>query len=65
MANSVDTDQIPHCVASDLGLYTICKGLSVPFLRVIMVISLLQEIKLMLSRSLNLKLWPCESYQWC
>ena len=36
MANSVDPDQMPRFVASDLG-QTVCKGLSVPILRVIMV----------------------------
>ena len=36
MANSVDPDQTPHSVASDLGLY-FCKSLSVPILKVIIV----------------------------
>ena len=36
MANSVDTDQMPHSVESDLGLH-VCLGLSVPILRVNMV----------------------------
>ena len=35
MANSVDPDQMPHSVASDLGLH--CLGLSVPIFRVITV----------------------------
>ena len=36
MANSVDPDQMPCSAVSDLGL-SVCKGLSVPKLRVIMV----------------------------
>ena len=37
MTNSEDPDQMPHSVASDLGLH--CKGLSVPILRVVTVMS--------------------------
>ena len=37
MANSVDLDQMPCTTASDLGLYTVCKCLSVTVPRVIMV----------------------------
>ena len=37
MANSLDPDQMPHSTASDLDLHR-CKGLSVPLLRVIMVL---------------------------
>ena len=39
MANSVDPDQMLHSVVSDLGLH-VCKGLSVPIFRVIMVLFL-------------------------
>ena len=35
MANSVDPDQTSHSVAADV-VFTVCKGLSVPILRVIM-----------------------------
>ena len=37
VANSTDSDQIPHSVGSYL-VYTVCSGLSVPILRVYMVI---------------------------
>ena len=37
MENSVDPDQMPHSAATDLGLHS-CKDLSVPILRVIMVV---------------------------
>ena len=33
VANSIDPDQMLHSAASDLGLH-VCKGLSVPLLRV-------------------------------
>ena len=39
MANNVDPDQMLHSAASDLCLH-FCKGISVPILRVIMVIFL-------------------------
>ena len=35
MANSVDLDQTPHSMESDLGLH--CSGLSVPIFKVITV----------------------------
>ena len=38
MANSIGPGQMPHSVASDLGLHCL-QSLSVPILRVIMIIS--------------------------
>ena len=53
MANSVDHDQMLHSAVAHL-VYTVCKGLSVPILRVIMVVSFicnkyLQKISLVAS----------------
>ena len=39
MANSVGPDQMLHSVASDLGLCTVCSGLSVRMFRVIQVLT--------------------------
>ena len=49
MANSVDSDQMPHSAASDLGLH-VCKGLSVPKLGVIMVRLFVLFIRLHISQ---------------
>ena len=57
MANSVDPDQMPCSATSDLGLYfcSVCKGLFVPVLWVVMVIFTLSSALL----SFNLMVCDC------